>query len=46
MHVGAGISDVEIADLAFDRQRHLREFVLAGLFPEPLRFQIAKVLRP
>ena len=30
VHVGAGIGHVEVADLAFDRQRDLRELVLAG----------------
>ena len=29
VHVGAGIGDVEIGDLALDRQRGLRELVLA-----------------
>jgi len=42
LHVGAGISHVEIGDLAFDGQRRLPPFVVVALGVELHRLELAK----
>ena len=41
MEIGGGIGQVEIADLALDGQRRLRELVLAHLGEQPIDLEIA-----